>query len=75
MSPPSSGNRRPNRTPCKAKLWRARNERIPLLPRIMGGSSGTGGEAHLERVSRHGEAAAEPKMAERAAAPVVSLSD
>jgi hypothetical protein len=26
MSPPSSGNRRLNRTPCKAKLWRSRNK-------------------------------------------------
>ena len=26
MSPPSSGNRRLNRTPCKAKLWRSPNK-------------------------------------------------
>ena len=29
MSPPSSGNRRLNRTPCKAKLWRSRNNGRP----------------------------------------------
>ena len=29
MSPPSSGNRRLTRTPCKAKLWRPRNKKGP----------------------------------------------
>ena len=45
MSPPSSGNRRLNRTPCKAKLWRSRNKGEATGTAAAAHSSGDGREA------------------------------
>ena len=42
MSPPSSGNRRLNRTPCKAKLWRSGIREVTGTAAAAAQSSGDG---------------------------------